>query len=199
MGEVSMSGRRIEIDPELMAQCRQLYENTLTPTRDIAIKMGLSRNTLDNRIAEWKWQRRKYTSGEPGADAPGTDVAVAERAPPPVQSNVQLPADFAGRLQRIINAHCEAVERTIKVINPQNDAEAERSTRTLATIARAIAEITATATAAGQLSPNEADDDPVPRDIDEFRFELARRIRGFIEARQTGPDRVSGDPEGQLG
>jgi hypothetical protein len=31
-----MSGRRIEIAPELMAKGRQLYENTLTPTRDIA-------------------------------------------------------------------------------------------------------------------------------------------------------------------
>jgi hypothetical protein len=108
-----MSGRRKEIAPELMAQGRQLYENTLTPTRDIAAKMGLSRTTLDARIAEWKWQRRQYTSGELITDAPATAAAVPVSAPilPPPQASAALPADFAGRLQRIIYAHFDAVER----------------------------------------------------------------------------------------
>ena len=94
-----MSGLRKEIAPELMAQGRQLYENTLTPTRDIATKMGLSRTTLDNRIAEWKWQRRKYTSRELTTETPTTAVAVPVSAPalPPAQASAHLPADFAGR------------------------------------------------------------------------------------------------------
>jgi len=88
-----MSGRRIEIAPELVAEGRQLYENTLTPTRDIATKMGLSRNTLDNRIAEWKWQRRQYTSGEHAADAPATAIAVEASTPalPVAQAGAGLP------------------------------------------------------------------------------------------------------------
>jgi hypothetical protein len=182
-----MSARRIEIAPERVAEGRELYENTLTPIRDIAKMMGLSLKTFDTRIAEWKWQRRRYTSGGQAA------VEVAASAPVlPEQTSAELPADFANRLQRIINAHCDAVERTLRVVNPQNDAEAERSTRTLATIARAVAEITATANTAGRTTPNEADDDPVPRDIDEFRYALARRIRGFIEQRQKSAAGISG-------
>ncbi len=55
-----MPGRRKEIAAELVTEGRRLYENTLTPVRDIARVMGISRNTLDNRIAEWKWLRRYY-------------------------------------------------------------------------------------------------------------------------------------------
>jgi two-component system, NtrC family, sensor kinase len=40
---------------------------------------------------------------------------------------------------------------------------------------------------------------PVPSDIDEFRFALARRIRGFIEARRIGAVRIPGEPETPLG
>jgi hypothetical protein len=58
-----MAGNRKEIAPELIARGRWLYENTLTPTREIALMMGLSRNTFDNRVCEWGWVRRKYVSG----------------------------------------------------------------------------------------------------------------------------------------
>jgi hypothetical protein len=35
---------------------------------------------------------------------------------------------------------------------------------------------------------DETDDDPVPRDIDEFRETLARRIEAFLAARSGGED-----------
>ena len=128
-----MSGRRIEIAPELVAEGRQLYENTLTPTRDIATKMGLSRNTLDNRIAEWKWQRRQYTSGEPAADALATAVAVEANTPvlPVAQAGAGLPVAFkariniAERLTRSIEGHFDVIDRTLAVLTPANAAEAE--------------------------------------------------------------------------
>jgi hypothetical protein len=126
-----MSGRRIEIASELMAQGRQLYENTLMPTRDIALKMGISRTTLDGRISEWKWQRRNYQTGEHAAAAPATTMAAATPLPA-APAGALLPADFASHLFRIIGAHLNAVERTIQVLNPHNDAEAERTTRTRA-------------------------------------------------------------------
>lgn len=192
-----MSGRRIEIAPELVAEGRQLYENTLTPIRDIAKMMGLSRKTFDTRVGEWQWQRRYYKRGERAA--PNKTIAVAASAPAlPVQTGAELPTDFASRLYRIIYAHFDVVERTLKVLNPQNDAEAERSMRTLATISRAVAEITATANAAGQTKPDETDDDPVPRDIDEFRYALARRIRGFIEQRRQSAAGIPGPGEPEV-
>ncbi len=44
-----MSGRRKEIAPERLAEARRLYENTLTPVREIVAMLGVSRATLDNR------------------------------------------------------------------------------------------------------------------------------------------------------
>jgi putative membrane protein len=46
-----MAGRRKDIAPERVAECRRLYENTLTPVRAIAVMMGISRNTVDNCLA----------------------------------------------------------------------------------------------------------------------------------------------------
>jgi putative membrane protein len=46
-----MAGRRKDIAPERVAEYRRLYENTLTPVREIAAIMGISRNTVDNRLA----------------------------------------------------------------------------------------------------------------------------------------------------
>jgi hypothetical protein len=43
-----------------------------------------------------------------------------------------------------------------------------------------------------------ADDDPVPSDIDEFRFELARRIHQFIEDRQACAGALPGGEGGAL-
>jgi hypothetical protein len=201
-----MGARRIETDPERVARGRQLYENTLTPTREIAAMLGLSRNTLDNRITEWKWLRRNYSRGGPvRADTPPVaapapvsaqpmPAAQAEALPP---GPVELPADFAARLQRILNIQFDVVEDLLKVLKPANPAEAERASRTLAVVSRTVQDIKATASSAGAMPPNDADD-PVPRDIDEFRFALARRIRGFIEARRNGADRVSGAGETAL-
>jgi len=188
-----MSGRRIEIAPELVAEGRQLYENTLTPTRDIATKMGLSRNTLDNRIAEWKWQRRQYTSGEHAADAPATAVAVEASTPalpalPVAQAGAGLPVAFkariniAERLTRSIEGHFDVIDRTLAVLTPANAAEAERISRTLAVISHTMQELNATANSAGLTPTDETDDDSVPRDLDAFRNELARRIHALIDA-----------------
>ena len=57
--------------------------------------------------------------------------------------------------------------------------------RDSASISRTVREIAALNQPTEVAPADEADDDPVPRDIDEFRYELARRIRGFIEARQN--------------
>ena len=50
-----MATPRIEIAPELVAEGRRLYEQTLTPMHYIAAMMGISRRTLENRIREWNW------------------------------------------------------------------------------------------------------------------------------------------------
>lgn len=201
-----MPGRRKEIAAELVTEGRRLYENTLTPVRDIARVMGISRNTLDNRIAEWKWLRRYYVGdGVIAANEPQHATAATEgrRALPPVETSAtlpvpaELPTNLAVRLQRAIDGHFDVIDRTLKVLTPSNSAEAERTTRTLAIISRTMHELTATANSAGPTPPDETDDDPVPRDMDAFRNELARRLHALIDARQPGQSgsggRVSGE------
>ena len=58
-----MAPPKIEVAPELIAEGKRLYERTLTPLYEIAALMGLKRRTLNNRIVEWNWTRRHYTSG----------------------------------------------------------------------------------------------------------------------------------------
>lgn len=70
------------------------------------------------------------------------------------------------------------------------DTETERRARTLASLARTLRELS-------QLEPAKtkpkADDDAIPRDLDELRRELARRLDGLIaDAKAVHPD-ASGD------
>ena len=58
--------------------------------------------------------------------------------------------------------------------------EAERRARTLASLARTLGEVTRLR--AGQHKVNPADDDAVPRDLDEFRRALSRRLEQLVAA-----------------
>jgi hypothetical protein len=200
------------IAPERIAEARRMYEESDAPTREIAAFLDMSRGTLDNRITEWGWTRRRYSAAKPPAadaaaavqtdvppdskqaDAPETPApapaadagnsvaaapAFAEAGEPPP---AEVPLPFAQRMQRVLEGELAVIERTLKVLGPASNAEAERTTRILAAISRTIQEIQATA--AGQTSSHETNDDPVPGDIDEFRETLARRLQGFIEAQR---------------
>ena len=65
-----------QVAPELIAEGKYLYEQTLMPTDEIGARMGLSRSAFYLRVKEWKWKRRRYSSGE-------VDDAAAPRAPAP--------------------------------------------------------------------------------------------------------------------
>ena len=185
---------RKHIAPELIAEGKYLYEETLTPTDEIGARMGLSRSAFYLRVKEWKWKPRRYRRGGVAAAAmPSAPVAARDtRAAPPAEEPV-LP--FTERVKRVLDAEMAVIERTLKVLGPASNAEAERTTRILATISRTVQEIQAAAE--GQ-TLNEADDDAIPGDIDEFRETLARRIRGFIEARTGNPSGGGGGPADEV-
>jgi hypothetical protein len=74
--------------------------------------------------------------------------------------------------------------------NRQAPDERERDARVLAVLAKTLRELAAldqansdAAARAALSQSDDADDDPVPRDIDEFRRELARRIHAFVDSR----------------
>ncbi len=202
-----MVAHKIEIAPDVIAEGKRLYERTLTPMRDIAAYMGISRWTLDNRIGEWGWQRRRapVQPVELHRAARGAVMAAATDDAPP-GDGVELAPDsperraaIAARIQNAVESALGAVERVLNKLDPADSAEAERAGRALAGVSCTLRELSA-ASLPPEARPSHAnDDDPVPRDVDEFRFELARRIRAFIEARQARTGGVLPEPGGKTG
>jgi hypothetical protein len=170
---------RKHVAPELIAEGKYLYENTLTPIHKIGAKMGLSRTAFYLRVKEWGWTPRRYSCGGVGE----TQFAAPEAAAAPTPNEPAEVLPFAQRLQRVLDGELAVIERTLKVMGPANNAEAERTARILAAISRTVQEIQATA--GGQTSSDETDDDAVPGNIDEFREELARRIHALVDAEQN--------------
>ena len=186
-----MRGCKIEIAPERIAEDKQLYELTETPVPDIATLMGMSRRTLARRIVEWGWTPRSaprhVTDRALVAAAPA--VAVVNAAPGDADDSLAPEARTAAnaaRIQKIVKRGLDAVERVLDKVGPADEGGAERSARTLAAVARTLQEMAAITKPDEGAPPDEADDDPIPRDIDEFRNELARRIHALIDARQDG-------------
>ncbi len=201
-----MATPKIQIAPELVAEGRRLYETTLTTIADIAGLMGLKRRTLENRIVEWNWKRRRQPNGafdifhavRGAAIATATAEAAAPNAAPIAPVTEQQRFAIAQRIMTVVERQMEAADCIVKAIKPNNLVEADHGARALASVSRTLLEIKALTVPDQVTPPNETDDDPVPRDIDEFRYELARRIRGFIEARRARDGRISDEPEGSL-
>lgn len=199
-----MASPKIQIAPELVAEGRRLYETTMTTIADIAGLMGLKRRTLENRIVEWNWKRRRQPNGaldifhavRGAAIATATAEAPNAAAVAPVTEQQRF--SIAQRIMTVVERQMDAAECIVKAIKPNNLVEADHGARALASVSRTLLEIKALTVPDQVTPPNETDDDPVPRDIDEFRYELARRIRGFIEARRAGDGRISDEPKGSL-
>ena len=132
-------------------------------------------------------------TGEP-AEQPRAEIA-ANTDPVSPQQRMALVL----RIQRVVEHEMDAVERIVKNIRPSDQIEAEHGARTLASVSRTLREIQALNKPEDEAPPDAADDDPIPRDITEFRRELARRIRGFIEARRLGAGRLPDERESELG
>jgi hypothetical protein len=91
------------------------------------------------------------------------------------------PAAIVPRLQGAIARILQAIEATIARLaaGPYHPREMEQAGRALSALTRTLRELNAL------LGQHKADDDaPDPRDIDEFRQELARRLKGIIAARK---------------
>jgi hypothetical protein len=204
-----MAARRIEIAAERIAQGKQLYELTATPVPAIAALIGVSHRTLGRRVREWGWVPRSAPRIE--ADralvaAPPSPPAQSDTAPcvaaataGETETKAVLESDLrnenAVRIQQLVASSLAAVGRVLGKVGPADEGGAERSARTLAAVARTLQEMSAITQPDDETPKDDADDDnqPAPRDIDEFRRELARRLRGIIESRRQ---RISGRVDG---
>lgn len=201
-----MAAPKIQIAPELVVEGKRLYEETLTPVQEIAAMMGVSRWTLENRIREWNWKRRRHPTGpvnllravRGAVIAVVTDKTQAPDVLPARPVSPERRAALAARIMDVVERQLTAVETVLATVKPSDQGEGERSTRMLASIALTLREIAALNQPDEVTPPDEAEDDPVPRDIDDFRRELARRIRGFIEAERNGAGEIPDAREAPL-
>jgi hypothetical protein len=186
----------------LVVEGRRLYECTQTPLGDIAAMMGICRRTLENRIREWNWRRRRVASkpidlfhamrGAAMAAITADGAAdTGDRKP----ISPQRRAAFAERILDVAEREIAAVGRVLDLLGPADQAEAMRVAPILAGLSRALREVAAL-NQTEAAAPDETDDDTVPSDIDEFREEVARRIQRFIDARRG---RAEGSDSGDAG
>lgn len=107
---------------------------------------------------------------------------------PPATSLVERVSDAIERelskIERIIG-NPTRLPRTQRI-------ETESRARVLASLARTLKEVMrlrSEAGGAGDDTTKAADDDAVPRDLDEFRRELSRRLEGLVASAAAIPDR----------
>jgi AcrR family transcriptional regulator len=199
--------------PEALAQARHLYERTLAPVEDIAAMLGCSRSNFYRHARAGNWKPRRAREGTfqfaramlegMAAAEPGESAQAVVPAEPtePTRAVVDLSAEraaLAARIQQVVEREMDAVERILATLAPTDHGGAEHCARTLTHVSRTVREIAALNQPNEVTPADAADDDPVPSDIDEFRFELARRIHQFIEHRQAGVGALPGGEGGAL-
>lgn len=156
------------------------YEETDRPVKDIAREMKRSRSSFYAFVKEHNWRRR--SDGHP---------RVAAAAPPPSEP---APEAVVDHLERTVERELDAIEKILARLPRGDDRamQAERAARTLASLTRTLNEVQRLRRAQAANGPTpaqteSADDDDMPRDIDEFRRELARRIDAFVAGRSDPP------------
>jgi hypothetical protein len=130
----------------------------------------------------------------------GREHAAAAKAASRCDGAVDAPATtaragMAGRVHDMVARELDAVERVLDVLAPEGPGDAERAARTLASIARTLRELSLMNDTGEQPEAATADDDDSPRDLDEFRRELARRINAFVDDRTGAGLPVDADAE----
>jgi hypothetical protein len=116
-----------------------------------------------------------------GAGACDGSMLAEEGEPPPASGLTTIE-----RIERLVERELAAEEAVRAQLGPlpRHPADAERCARTLATLTQTLH---ALARLRSGLAPDsELSNDDMPRDIDEFRRELARRIRAFVQSRTGG-------------
>jgi transposase-like protein len=199
--------------PAFMASLKHDVEQTDVSLQAIATKHGISKRTVHRMIDREGWRRRSERLHDLPAAARAlgeatallTEAAKAENktaartpAPSPPHAVLAEGAEPDGtssaiaRLERLVEQELAAEEAVRAQLGPlpRNAADAERTARTLSTLTQTLH---ALQRLRGGLAADRPDDDDIPRDINEFRRELARRINALV-ARPTDGTNAGRDP-----
>lgn len=163
------------------------------PSRNARIRRvpRLTQAVQDVQALEATVGRAELVPAQPGTSVPAASAQTepddddnAGTAPAPLPA---LPA--VERIERLVEQELAAEERAraeLGAKRPRRRADAERCARTLATLTQTLH---ALARLRGGAAPDQGsndDNNDMPADIDEFRRDLARRIRVFVQSRTGG-------------
>jgi hypothetical protein len=183
--------------PEFLAKLQHAYEQTERPLRLMAKDFRMGERTL-YRIAErsgWTRAPRGLPSAlralqDASALLTQTDAVSTHDKGPPTPDPSPPRASFAGvweqnaaeRIAQLVQKELAAAEVMRAQLRAGDCApiDAERMARTLSTLTQTLQ--TLQRLHAGKATRTD-DHDDIPRDIDAFRRELARRIDAFIASR----------------
>jgi hypothetical protein len=184
------------VTAELIAEARRLYERTNVPVADICLMLGIGSPTFYRRLAEWKWRKRleRIPVHEPPlAQAAAQQAAPTAAAPDAADDG----ASVVVRLQRTVEREIAAIEQVLAKFGPNSGhiGDAERAARALASLARTLREIVRLdQPAPAPERPDDDNDDRIPRDLDELRREVSRRLDRLIaDAKAACPDARGAD------
>jgi len=169
--------------PEQVALARRRYLERAT-VRAICAEAGFSRGTLYRCLA-----------GD-FPDGSGLPPEPIKQRRAGVRSNARRGsrAALVARMWRTAERQVEEIEDRLKAAGLEL-AERESNARTLAIVAKTLRELAALDEGKKARAKEAADDDgdgTVPRNIDDLRRSLARKLEAFVAGRQ---DRVSGEAE----
>jgi len=169
---------------DVIHAARQDYAGGQLTTAEICVKHGLSLDSL------YYW----IDGGPLTGDLHLEPIPRRRRGVARIGRRRRLRGDrvsLVRRMWRTAEAQVRDIEDRLMRNNQPPD-ERERDTRMLAVLVKTLRELSAFKETKAMQDKAE-DDDPVPRDIDEFRRELARRIRAFVDERRAGG--IPGPPE----
>ena len=178
-----MPAKKIKIPAKKIAEGRFLYEQTLTPLEDIAGFLGICRDTLRKRAIEWGWQRRyrdphpRVTVRPPQSPVPQDE---ANKPPPGYPRAPEERIALVERLREAVDKQIGHVDSILSRTDMQLPDEAERTSRMLAGLARTLREMTRLDMPA---PPELEDDSDMPRNVDDLRRELLRKMDAILAGR----------------
>ena len=199
-----MAARKMQFTADEIARAKWEYEETDIPVEAIADGLGCSKSTFHLYVKKWRFEPRllraprlrraaeRSIAATGTADGDGADADVSSAISPD-----EVAATHA-RLLRLVKQTLARLEDTTQPDKGDDGtAQAERISRVAANLARTLQELTRMRSRrnARQRSrkPTMTMTTCRPRDIDEFRRELARRIEAFV-ARESQAA-LSGQPE----
>nr|DAH95273.1 MAG TPA: hypothetical protein [Caudoviricetes sp.] len=122
-------------------------------------------------------------------------LTAVDKAAIPASQDQPPASSLVERVSDAIERELSKIEHIIgnpTRLHPTQRIETESRARVLASLARTLKEVMRLREqerGAGDDTAKAADDDAIPRDLDEFRRELSRRLEGLVAATAPVPDR----------